>query len=73
MCIRDRPKGEPENFMTNAEARSKFDDLVAPYLSEKQRDTLVSEMLTFEKSSSVNAMLGLTCSDEQGLRMAGED
>ena len=67
------PKGEPENFMTDAEARSKFDDLVAPYLSEKQRNALVSEMLTIEKSSSVDAMLNLTCSDEQGLRMAGED
>ena len=59
--------------MTDAEARSKFDDLVAPYLSEKQRDTLVSEMLTFEKSSSVDAILDLTCSDEQVLRIAGED
>jgi hypothetical protein len=59
--------------MTDAEARSKFDDLVAPYLSEKQRNALVSEMLTIEKSSSVDAMLNLTCSGEQGLRMAGED
>ena len=67
------PKGEPENFMTDSEARSKFDDLVAPYLNEKQRDVLVSEMLTIEKSSSLDAMLDLTYSDEQGLRMAGED
>jgi 2-methylcitrate dehydratase PrpD len=67
------PKGEPENFMTDAEARSKFDDLVGPYLSEHQRDALVEEILQIEKSSSVDAMLDLTYSNEQGLRMAGED
>ena len=67
------PKGEPENFMTDAEARSKFDDLVDPYLSEHQRDALVKEILQIEKSSSVDAMLDLTYSNEQGLRMAGED
>jgi 2-methylcitrate dehydratase PrpD len=67
------PKGEPENFMTDAEARSKFDDLVAPYLSEHQRDALVEEISQIEKSSSVDAMLDLTYSNEQGLRMAGED
>jgi hypothetical protein len=59
--------------MTDAEARSKFDDLVGPYLSEHQRDALVEEISKIEKSSSVDAMLDLTYSNEQGLRMAGED
>jgi 2-methylcitrate dehydratase PrpD len=67
------PKGEPENFMTDAEARSKFDDLVGPYLSEHQRDALVEEISKIEKSSSIDALLDLTYSNEQGLRMAGED
>jgi 2-methylcitrate dehydratase PrpD len=67
------PKGEPENFMTTSEARSKFDDLVSPYLNKSQRDELVAELLNLEKAPSVLAMLDLTCSENPELRMAGED
>jgi 2-methylcitrate dehydratase PrpD len=67
------PKGEPENFMTDTEARTKFDDLVSPYLSENQRNALVKELSTIESSASIVQMLDLTRSDDQAFRMAGED
>ena len=67
------PKGEPENFMTDTEARTKFDDLVSPYLSENQRNVLVKELSTIESSASIGQMLNLTRSDDQAFRMAGED
>ena len=67
------PKGEPDNFMTDTEARAKFDDLVGPYLSENQRNRLVKELSTIDIAASVGLMLDLTCSDDQAFRMAGED
>lgn len=67
------PKGEPKNFMTDTEARTKFDDLVSPYLSENQRNALVKELSTIESSASIVQMLDLTRSDDQAFRMAGED
>jgi 2-methylcitrate dehydratase PrpD len=67
------PKGEPDNFMTDTEARAKFDDLVGPYLSEKQRNRLVKELSTIDIAASVGLMLDLTCSGDQAFRMAGED
>ena len=59
--------------MTDTEARAKFDDLVGPYLSENQRNTLVKELSTIDIAASVGLMLDLTCSDDQAFRMAGED
>lgn len=67
------PKGEPSNFMTAAEARSKFDDLVAPYIVEEQRDQLVAVLLNFDLEESVAEMLDLTRSEQSSIRMAGED
>lgn len=67
------PKGEPGNFMTGAEARSKFDDLVSPYIDKEQCDNLVSVLLEFEKEKSVARMLDLTRTQPSDLRMAGED
>ena len=59
--------------MTDTEARTKFDDLVSPYLSENQRNVLVKELSTIESSASIGQMLDLTRSDDQAFRMAGED
>ena len=67
------PKGEPSNFMTGVEARSKFDDLVTPYIDQEQCDNLVSVLLEFEKENSVTRMLDLTRTQSSDLRMAGED
>ena len=67
------PKGEPTNFMTAGEARSKFDDLVAPYLDLTRRDTLSDALLSLDEASSVAEMLELTRSEQTAIRMAGED
>jgi 2-methylcitrate dehydratase PrpD len=67
------PKGEPDNFMTTVEARSKFDDLVSPYLDADQRNALTDALLSLDKASSVGTMLALTRSEPSALRVAGED
>ena len=67
------PKGEPTNFMTAGEARSKFDDLVSPYLKPEQRDALSDALLSLDGAASVGEMLSLTRSEPSALRMVGED
>jgi 2-methylcitrate dehydratase PrpD len=67
------PKGEPDNFMTAAEARSKFDDLVSPYLDPEQRNALCDALLSLDGAASVGPMLELTRPGEAALRMVGED
>ncbi len=54
------PKGEPANFMTDAELRAKFDSLVAPYLDERQRDGLAAALLSLDTAQDVAALLALT-------------
>ncbi len=54
------PKGEPANFMTDAELRAKFDSLVAPYLNEQQRDGLAAALLSLDTAQDVAALLALT-------------
>ena len=67
------PKGEPDNFMSVGEARSKFDDLVSPYLDHGQREALSEALLNLDKAASVSPMLELTRSEPAALRAAGED
>ena len=67
------PKGEPDNFMTAGEARSKFDDLVSPYLDPARREALATALLTLDQATSVGPMLELTRSEPAALRAAGED
>jgi 2-methylcitrate dehydratase PrpD len=67
------PKGEPTNFMTAGEARSKFDDLVSPYLDPARRDALSDALLSLDKAGSVAEMLELTRSGPPRARMVGED
>ena len=57
------PKGEPENFLTAAELRAKFDGLVAPYLSEGRRDALITALLSLEQADNISALLRLTRPD----------
>jgi 2-methylcitrate dehydratase PrpD len=54
------PKGEPENFLTPAELRAKFDGLVAPYLHSSRRDALASALLGLEQAKDIGAVLSLT-------------
>lgn len=56
-------KGEPENFVTLAELRGKFDGLVSPYLTEDRRDALVKTLLSLEQADDISAVLRLTRPD----------
>ncbi|MEM7404842.1 MAG: MmgE/PrpD family protein [Pseudomonadota bacterium] len=54
------PKGEPENFVTTDELRSKFDALVGPYLPASQADSLADGLLGLERANSVGSLLALS-------------
>jgi 2-methylcitrate dehydratase PrpD len=54
------PKGEPDNFLTLAELRAKFDSLVAPYLTKSQNNRLAEELLSLEKCRDISTLLALT-------------
>jgi len=54
------PKGEPSNFMTDAELIEKFNQLVGPYLGSEQRHTLSSALLALDETEDIAALLALT-------------
>lgn len=66
------PKGEPENFVTLAELRAKFDGLTAPYLNASQRDALATALLELEDAEDVSAVLRLSSQGQPVLAAAGE-
>lgn len=67
-------KGEPENFMTAAEMRAKFDELTGPYLDASDRDALASALLGLDECTDMRGLLALTRSREDTrLRVAGSD
>ena len=57
------PKGEPDNFMSAAEFRIKFDALVAPFLSEARREELARRLAALAKETDIGALLALTRPD----------
>jgi 2-methylcitrate dehydratase PrpD len=61
-------KGEPENFVTAAELRAKFDGLVAPYLGDRRRDELARALLALDQAEAVGAVLRLTRPDRPEAR-----
>jgi 2-methylcitrate dehydratase PrpD len=61
-------KGEPENFVTAAELRSKFDGLVAPYLGDRRREELARALLALDEARDVGAVLKLARPDPAGAR-----
>jgi 2-methylcitrate dehydratase PrpD len=61
-------KGEPENFVTAAELRSKFDGLVAPYLGDRRREELGRALLALDQAQDVGAVLRLTRPDRAEAR-----
>jgi 2-methylcitrate dehydratase PrpD len=64
-------KGEPENFVSAAELRAKFDGLVGPYLSARRRDELAGALLALEEAKDIGALLRLTRpEDTRGRRVA---
>ncbi len=57
------PKGEPDNFMSEAELRAKFTTLTAPYLSQPRRDELLARLFTLDQVTDIAALLDLTRPD----------
>lgn len=53
----DMPKGEPDNFMTSEEFRSKFGGLTDPYLGEEGTERFAQAILGLEAQNSVGAVL----------------
>jgi 2-methylcitrate dehydratase PrpD len=67
-------RGEPQNFLSAAEMRGKFDDLTAPYLSESDRDALAGALLDLDGCTDLRALLARTRSrPDARLRVAGSD
>ena len=67
-------RGEPENFLSAAEMRGKFDDLTGPYLNETDRDALAGALLHLDECTDMRALLALTHPSQSApLRAAGSD
>lgn len=67
-------RGEPENFLSAAEMRGKFDDLVSPYLDQAQRDRLAGALLGLEDAADLHGVLALTRPGSPArLKLAGSD
>jgi 2-methylcitrate dehydratase PrpD len=62
-------KGEPENFLSAAELRAKFDGLAGPYLSARRRDELAGALLALDQAKDIGAVLRLA-RPEQPQRIA---
>jgi len=54
------PKGEPNNFLSDAEMRGKFDTLVAPYLDSDTLDRLAEGILRLDGQKNIHGLLDLT-------------
>jgi 2-methylcitrate dehydratase PrpD len=67
-------RGEPENFLSGAEMRAKFDDLTGPYLGEADRDALAGALLALDRCTDLSGVLALTRPrPDTRLRAAGSD
>jgi len=67
-------RGEPENFLSVAEMRGKFDDLTGPYLDAPARDALANALLSLDDCTDLRALLALTRPQPDAhLRVAGSD
>ena len=55
----DCPKGEPANFLTEAELKSKFDGLTAPYMDAPSRDRFAEAIFRLEEANDVPALFAL--------------
>ncbi len=59
------PRGEPDNFMTEAQLREKFLTLTGPYLSETRREQLLGALLGLSQVSDIAGLMDLTRPDIQ--------
>ncbi|HEY0205044.1 MAG TPA: MmgE/PrpD family protein [Acetobacteraceae bacterium] len=65
------PKGEPGNFLSDAELRSKFAGLSAPVLGEERTERLADAVLGLDTAGGVGAAMRLA-SPLGGARLAGD-
>ena len=65
------PKGEPDNFVSPAELRAKFDDLTGPYLAADDRDALANALLSLEQADDTGSVLRLSCPSAPARAVAG--
>ncbi|HLF11866.1 MAG TPA: MmgE/PrpD family protein [Gammaproteobacteria bacterium] len=54
------PRGEPENFMTDAELLAKFDTLAAPYLGFDERSALTAALLALDSTNDIAGVCALS-------------
>jgi 2-methylcitrate dehydratase PrpD len=66
------PKGEPDNFLSAAELRAKFDGLVGPYLPPARVDELATRLGSVFKENDINEVLALTRPAPAEVAAAGE-
>ncbi|MBL4690426.1 MAG: MmgE/PrpD family protein [Rhodospirillales bacterium] len=66
------PKGEPDNFLSAAELRAKFDGLVGPYLPPARVDELATRLGAIFKEDDINEVLALTRPVPAEVQAAGE-
>jgi len=66
------PKGEPDNFLSAAELRAKFDGLVGPYLPPARVDELAMRLGSVFKENDINEVLALTRPAPAEVAAAGE-
>ncbi len=67
----EEPKGEPGNFVSDGELRTKFDGLVSPYLDNEQIEALAAGLLGLEDIDSIADLLAYSRPGDV-LAMAGE-
>jgi 2-methylcitrate dehydratase PrpD len=65
------PKGEPSNFLTEAELRAKFSGLAEAVLGQERADRLASEVLAIDRLSDVASLMRLAA-PLMAARLAGE-
>ncbi len=65
------PKGEPDNFLTDAELRAKFTGLAGPVLGADRTERLAEAIITLDTAPGVGGLMRLA-SPLSGARLAGD-
>lgn len=65
------PKGEPDNFLSDAELRTKFDALAVPILGEARAGSLADALLAIDTAGTLSALMRLAA-PTTGARLAGD-
>ena len=65
------PKGEPDNFLTDQELRTKFAALAVPVLGEDRAGRLADALLTIDSAPNLSGLMRLVA-PSLGARLAGD-